>query len=153
MVVHDSKIANEKSEDLVEVPGGKRLQINSGGNGDAISFRARGVSLLGSKFSEDLGGRREKCVVDCCSMFFCEQADVIDSAIGKVRRKETGAEVEWVAQMDPVSAAMAEIVSKAGDGGTKPKSRVFESFVVVTRESERRKILTGAAVVHKGTLH
>src|SRR5205085_10656475 len=107
------------------VPGGKRLQINSSGNGDAISFRAWKevrVSLLGNKFSEHLGGCREKCVVDCCSMFFCKQAGVIDSAVGKTRRKETGAEVEWVAQMNPVCAAMAEIASKAGDGGTETKS-------------------------------
>jgi len=154
--VQDSEIANEKSENVVRAPGEKGLQINGGGDGDAVSFRARRgfrLSLFRGKFSERLGGGCEKNVVHGRSMFLCERTDVVDGAIRKTPREETGAEVEWVAQMDSASATMPEIVSNTGDQGTKPKSRVFQSVIVIACDPQRRQILGVTVIVSKDAPH
>jgi hypothetical protein len=122
--MHDSEIANEESE-VVSVLSGAGLQINGGGEGDAVSFRSRRgfrLSLFCRKFPERLGGGREKNVIHGRFIFFCVRTDVIDDAIRKADRKKTGVEVEWIAQMDTAGATMPEIVSETGDKRTKPKT-------------------------------
>src|SRR5689334_19456204 len=138
--MQDSEIANEESE-VVSVLSRTGLQINGGGKGDAVSFRSRrGVrlSLFGRKFPERLGGGREKNVVHGRFIFLCVGTDVIDDAIRKADGKETGVEVEWVAQMDTAGATMPEIVSKTGDKRTGPKTRAFQMLLVIACDPERR---------------